>query len=238
MFMGTTSATPRAEVTAGVMRTPSPPGDKPVRLSEVLWGINWSEAFPFEIKPGIWAEVGSTDAVSAFAREHFGTIFGDSERGARFFLDAGVAKERYLQHVCDSFIVRDGDTAIGVVICNPVDWSSYYLRMAAFLPAYQGQDLVKFVVPRTWAVLARAGVARFEMDTAPSNTRALGAALATGFVVTGTSLSERWGALSRLTRYLDSGAEEAYLDRFCASGRLHRDGRQNRMGPHVVSQRM
>lgn len=223
--MGTTSATPHAEVRLGA---PSTPEDAPVRLSELLWGIDWAEAFPFELKPGIWAEVGSPEAVSDFARKNFGAIFGGADQGSQFFSDAGLSKDRYLQHVCDSFLVKEGDATVGIVICNPVDWSSYYLRMAAFLPAYQGQDLVKLIIPRTWGVLARAGVARFELETAPSNTRALSAALAIGFVVTGTSLSERWGALSRMTRYLDVEAEEAYLDRFCASGRVHRDGRKGR----------
>jgi RimJ/RimL family protein N-acetyltransferase len=223
--MGTTVATPHSEVPSEGASAPSMWADAPVRLSELLWGIDWSDTFPCELKPGIWAEVGSPEAVADFCARHFGSIFGDVQ-GSGFWLDQGAAKERYLRHACDSIIIRDGTTDVGVVICNPVDWSTYYLRMAAFVPAYQGQNLVKFVVARLCRILTEAGVARFECDAAPSNVRCIATALALGFVVTGTTLSERWGALSRLTRYLNPGAEESYLDRFCAAGRSHRDGRQ------------
>jgi hypothetical protein len=223
--MGTTVATPHNEVPSGVMNAPSTWRDAPVRLSESLWGIDWAATFPCELAPGIWAEVASPETVSAFCAEHFGTIFGGVQ-DAGFWSEEGVAKERYLRNVCDAIIIRDGATDVGVVICNPVDWSTYYLRMAAFVPAYQGQNLVKFVVARLCRILADAGVARFECEAAPSNVRCIATALALGFVVTGTTLSERWGALSRLTRYLNASAEESYLDRFCAAGRSHRDGRQ------------
>lgn len=235
--MGTTSAIPRTEVASGVLGAPSVATAAPVRLSESLWGIDWSDAFPAELKPGIWAEVGSPEAVSSFATKHFGSIFGDIP-GSGFWVETGVARQRYLEHVCDSFIVRDGDVDVGIVICNPLDWSSYYIRLAAFLPAYQSQDLVKHVLLRTWTVLARAGVARVEMETAPSNAQCMASALTLGFVVTGTVLSERWGALSRMARYLNAEAEESYLDRFCAAGRSHRESRVNRSRVIVAKQRM
>jgi Acetyltransferase (GNAT) family len=225
--MGTTVAIPREGVSGVSVGPPPIQHAVPVRLSEILWGIDWNLVFPFEIKPGIWVEVSSPDTVTEFSVKNFASIFGDLS-SAGFWPDNSPAKQRYLQHACDAFMVRDGDDPIGIVICDPTDWTTYYLRMAAFLPAYQGQDLIKLIAHRLCGVLAGAGVVRFECDAAPSNTRTIGAALSFGFVVTGTSLSERWGALTRLTRYLDAGAEEAYLDRYCAAGRVHRDGRQRR----------
>jgi GNAT superfamily N-acetyltransferase len=193
-----------------------------------LWGIDWSACFPSELTPGISVHVGPSDTVSQFLGEHFVSIFGEGS-SAGFWQEAGSAKERYLRHACDGFVVRDRGVDVGVVIFNPVDWSTYYLRMMAFLPHYQGRELGPMVVARVAEVLAPVGVERFELETAPSNTRALNAAFAAGFVMTGNTMSERWGALCRLTRFLNVGAEQSYLDRYCLGGRKHRRARGKRL---------
>ncbi|HEX2731863.1 MAG TPA: GNAT family N-acetyltransferase [Polyangiaceae bacterium] len=226
--MGMTSEAPRNAVAMDDVGAPLAQESAPVRLSETLWGIDWAEHMPWQA-PGdvVAAEVASPERLMRFVSGNYGMIFGDTA-AAGFWSDSVEARERYLRHVCDAFIYRDGSDDVGVFIGNPVDWSTYYLRSIAFLPTHQGHQLGPGLVEHVCRILAAHGVVRVELDAAPSNVACAKSALSIGFVLSGTALSERWGALARYTRYLNPDAEGAFIGRYCASGTLHKTTRARR----------
>src|SRR6185503_19487640 len=96
-----------------------------------------------------------------------------------------------------------------------VDWSTYHIRFCAFLPEYQGRQLLQRFFPTFFRILKQAGVERIETETSPSNLAIMHIMNRFHFNVTGTLMSERWGALVRFTKFLDEESERVFLQQFC-----------------------
>jgi hypothetical protein len=198
-------------------------------LSECLWNIDFSAHFPMVVSDdGVTIDHAGPEEALEFTGEHYGALFGDPEASQFFSGDSRAARERYLKHACDVFVFKDGPRAVGLFIGNPVDWSTYYIRSMAFVDEYQGRTLHQRFFDRLFALLANAGVCRVEADTAPSNAQCASALFRQRFVVSGSVLSERWGALTRFTRHLDPEAASTFLGQFCFSGALHQQRNQRR----------
>jgi RimJ/RimL family protein N-acetyltransferase len=184
-------------------------------LSSDLFGIDWATQLPFELTGGIRVELAAMQPTIEFAAAHYAAIFGSDASDRRFLVEAlSPAKMRFLE-LSDRFMFRDGERAIGLLLGNPLDWSTYYWRSIAFLPEFQGRGLLAAALARTDAAMREAGVARLEGEAAPNNQRQLRLLSRLGYVVTGTINSERWGTLLRLTKYLRPEAEERFATQFC-----------------------
>lgn len=198
----------------------APPSAK--RLSESLWDIDYDAYFPLAVsEDGITVQVVGVDDALEFVGDHYGALFGEANDSPFWSGDSPSARERYLRHACDLFLFKDGHLPVGLFIGNPVDWSTYYIRSTAFLAKYQGRSVYQRFLAQLFALLTDAGVSRVEADTAPSNLQCVAALMRQRFVVTGSVLSERWGALTRFTRHLHPEAECTFLKQFCASGAIH-----------------
>lgn len=218
---GTLSLTSVPRANAPVSRTRG--------LSECLWNIDFSAHFPMVVSDdGVTVELAGAEEALEFASEHYGALFGDSETSPFFSGDSRAARERYLTHVCDVFVFKDGSRAVGLFIGNPVDWSTYYMRSLAFLEEYQGRSLHQRLLDELFAMLAKGGVCRVEVETAPSNLQGVSALVRQRFMASGSVLSERWGALTRFTKHLEPGAERVFLGQFCFSGAVHQQRNQRR----------
>ncbi len=197
-------------------------------LSEALWDLDFADHFPLEVSTdGVSVGVGTPADVLEFFGEHHSSLFGASE-GSRFWSGDGAdAKARYLERVCDIFVFSHEGRSVGVFIGNPIDWSTYYIRMTAFVREYQGKALYARFLSKLFALLSSAGVSRVEAETAPSNLSCVSALVRQRFMASGSVLTERWGALTRFTKYLDSGPESVFLEQFCHGGEIHRRGRRH-----------
>jgi ribosomal protein S18 acetylase RimI-like enzyme len=203
------------------------PGKNRPPLSRELWGIDWRDCLPRELSDGLSVHAADFLTVAPFIGAHYPAIFEQDRRPTRFRSGGSASSRlRYYQAAGDFFAFRDGAEIVAVLICTPVDWSTYYIRSAAALPEYQGRGLVPRFFPFLFERLRAAGVERVEAEAAPSNFASLQHLLRHRFNVTGTVLSERWGALVRLTRFLDDDATEVFLDQFCDGVRYQgRDAR-------------
>jgi GNAT superfamily N-acetyltransferase len=194
---------------------PTPP-DIP-RASRFFWDIDWAEWLPRPLtQDGIALHLGTIESAMPFISAHYAEIFEQDLERERFFHEPfDGPKLRYYQ-TADVFEIRHSDRTVGLLIGAPSDWSTYYLRTMAVLPAYQGRQLPRVIFPALFERLARVGVRRVEAETSPSNLATVLILTRMRFNITGSVLSERWGALLRLTKYLDDQAEGAFLDKFCS----------------------
>lgn len=186
-------------------------------LSEELWGIRWSEHLPLDLGGGASVHASNFARAMPFIRAHYAAIFED-DGSSPFKSDVlTVQKARYYDLCGDFFeFVHEGST-IGVLVCHPSDWSTYYVRSTAVLPAHQGRQLVqKFFTRLAFEKLAGVGVERVEIDVAPSNLAMLHVATRLRFNPNGTVLSDRWGALTRFTKFLNTRAQHIFLEQFCS----------------------
>lgn len=184
-------------------------------LSSELFGIDWAAHLPVELSGGVQFEWATVAQAAAFAGAHYAAIFGTQAADRRFLVeDSTPAKARFLQ-LSDRFVFRDGGQIVGMLVGQPLDWSTYYWRTVAFVPEFQGRGLLAAALRRTDDVMRAAGIARVEGEAAPNNQRQVRLLLRLGYCVTGTSNSERWGTVLRFTRYLRSAAEERFMSQFC-----------------------
>ena len=193
------------------------------RLSEALWGIRWDALLPLDLGGGSSVRTSSLAAAMPFVREHYAHIFEDD--GTSPFRNDVLTpmKARYYELCADFFEFVHDHKTVGLLVCDPLDWSTYYIRSAAILPEHQGRQLVqRFFTSLAFELLARTGVCRVDIDVSPSNVAMLHIATRLRFNPTGTVLTERWGALTRFTKFLSDDAHQVFLEQFCSGVKYQR----------------
>jgi RimJ/RimL family protein N-acetyltransferase len=185
-------------------------------LSELFWSLDWNRHFPVELTDdGITVHASSYDAAHPFISEHSRAIFREDPNSAFSTTRLDARKADYYRRAGDFFEIRKEERTVGIVVGNPVDWSTYYIRSAAVLPEFQCRQLAPGVLRLLFVHLAAVGVERVEADTSPSNLRVVQILTNLHFNVTGTVLGDRWGAQVRFTRFLDAQSEDVFLQQFC-----------------------
>jgi hypothetical protein len=194
-------------------------------LSRRLYGIDWSSHLPMEVSDGVQACESSFEASLPFVREHYAAIF--EEDGASPFSTSrvGTQKERYYRLAGDFFEFKEGPRTIGLFVGTPVDWSTYYIRSAAMLPECAGGRVASGFLGRLLEILRGFGIERVEADASPSNFATMSILTRLSFNVTGTVLTDRWGAHVRFTRFLDPESEQIFLNQFCSGVRYQLRGK-------------
>ena len=204
------------EAPASGRRRKTMAAEAPPRLSELLWGIRWSDLLPIECSEGVEVHSVSYDEAMRFVRAHYNDIFPLVPGSPFNRVDRSPAKERYYRHAADFFEFRKNGQAIALMIGDPIDWGSYYIRSTAVRREYQGLTLMQRLFPIVFERLARAGVERVEADASPSNATSVQILTRFQFRTTGTVLTDRWGALTRFVKFLSPAAESTFVSQFCA----------------------
>jgi hypothetical protein len=187
--------------------------EKPVTLSQRYWNLDWTATCPWRFDDVV-VEAAPFAAGIPFMREHYPSIFETHGEQSRFLSSPMTAAKRRFCDEADTFVFRSADRTIGLFIGNPSDWSTYYLRSTAILPAYRERRLFTRFVEQLYAPLRAVGVERVEAECSPANTPIMRVLIGQGFFVTSTANSERWGATVRLTKFLADEAAQVFLRQF------------------------
>lgn len=198
-------------------QAPESSTNRRIPLSRQLWDLDWNDGLPHELTcDGIVVHACDFASVVPFIEAHYPSIFGQDARPSRFSKSGtSLTRRRYYEACGDFFAFRDAGKTVGVLVCTPVDWATYYIRSTAVLPEYQGKALIQRFFPYLFQRLRAAGIERVEADASPANFASTQNLLRQRFHVTGTVLSERWGALVRFTHFLDDAANGVFFDQFC-----------------------
>jgi RimJ/RimL family protein N-acetyltransferase len=186
-------------------------------LSRTLWDLDWSRHLPFALGE-MTIEQSSYERAEPFVAAHYPSIF-EEDAGSTPFSSSqrSSSKARYYQALGDFFEFKLAARTIGLVVCTPLDWATYYVRSAGLLPEYQGSQAIQHFFSRlVFDVLREAGVERVELDVAPSNLAMMHVVTRLRFNATGTLLSERWGAHVHFTKFLSQGSEHTFIEQFCS----------------------
>ena len=200
----------------------------------LFWNLDWASHFPVVLtEDNCTAHLSSYEKCRPFIAAHYGAIFDDDPTSAFSTARLSPRKTQYYRLAGDFFEIKVADRTVGLVIGTPIDWSTYYIRSAGVLPEFQCKQLVKCLLRLLFGHLAAAGVERVEADTSPSNLRAVHILTSLDFNISGSVLSDRWGAQVRFTRFLDRQAEDIFLQQFCTGvpyqlrDRVHRAAADN-----------
>ncbi|HVY46641.1 MAG TPA: GNAT family N-acetyltransferase [Minicystis sp.] len=202
-----TQHAPRADVERQAEAGPAAP------LSAALWNLRWERELPWR-----WDDLAIEYASFAdawpFIQDHYAAIFGDDR--ARFLPDPMTPAKRRFLELSDTFLFQAGGRTVGVCIAHPTDWSTYYVRSMAFLPAWQGHSGCRRWENAVAETLRRFGCERLEAECATTNAVLIRLLTEMGWVVTSTSASERFGMLLRMTRFLTEESRRAFREHYCA----------------------
>lgn len=227
----------RAHMTAATpLRAPDPIEPASAEPLSKRWlGLDWSAILPWELGE-YRVELGTLEDVIGFVGRHYAEMFGSDADEGRFLSEPMTPAKRRVLADSDLFVIRDGSEIVGLQVSAPTDWSTYYVRSFALLPAARRPGLAESLARRVADTLVEHGVRRIENDTTPTNVANLMVTTHLGYVTTGTLASDRWGVMLRRTLYLDSAAEDVFRGQFCAGrwspGRRAKSGRGRKGARH------
>lgn len=180
-------------------------------MSVRFWNLDWGKILPWVIG-GVSVEYGSFDEVVPFLSENYRQLFGEPER--RFVVEEMTEAKLRFWAEADVFILRREGQMIGYWGGHPSDWSTYYCRTMSILPDFRESRLATELSSRICQTLAPTDVARIEVDTSIANVPMTRILLGLGFLVTSTSVSERWGTMLRFTKILREDAARVFNQQY------------------------
>ena len=205
-YNGTCDATERSGTYAAVgIRT----------VARTCRGLPLGEYLPYVLSnDGVEAAVGEMARVRDFLAREFPSLTEEG-LGSTPQRETLEAKLVYLNTKCDLVELRHRDRTIGILVGEPEDWSSYYVRMFAVVSEYQRPSLIRrFARECLFGPLTRQNIQRVTSDTSPANLAMSRILTELHFHVTGHQLSERWGPMVQYTKFLDPACEAAFHARF------------------------
>jgi hypothetical protein len=199
------------------------------QLSQRIYDIHWEDYFPWKFE-GHEARAADPELCYAFIqlhREEFKLLAA----GDGFFDEmSNPRRQKYYEVAGDFFSYYVDNKMVGFFIGTPVDWSTYYIRFVWILSEHRKKGFYQNFLGYLLAILSRHGIARTQIDIAPSNLAHMHILNKLKFNTTGFSLSERWGALVHLTRFLDVESAEVFLNRYCVGVKPQLDSTASQNG--------
>ena len=184
-------------------------------MSQRLWNLDWRSVLPWDLDGGR-AEFATPEQALPFIGAHYSAIFGQKDLEGRFLPSPTTEAKRRFFAEMDYFILRVGERDAGIVVGHPSDWTTYYVRSAALLPAFRERHLLTQFSERLYAPLRTSGVERIEAECSPANVPMARLLTGQGYLVTGSVTSERWGVVLRYTKFLSEDASAAFMRQYTA----------------------
>ena len=186
-------------------------------MSSKIWGLHWNELLPQTLpQSGAVVRTASYPEIEAFARQNFAKIYPDGPAPSPFlWREVGANKHAFYAEAGDFFLFSLDGKDVGFFVANAIDWSSYYLRNASFLPEVQGRGIYQEFMELLLGVLRAHGIARAEGHIAPSHHGHIHIYNKLKFKIAGIELSERWGSLLHFVLHLQELEYNVFLKQFC-----------------------
>lgn len=187
-----------------------------IPLSMVLWGLDFKKHFPVQLDEEIVAEVATFEEIQAFASKNFNKLYGIDFKQSPFLqFDNPELRKRYYEAAGDLMVIRLKGELVGVFVGNAIDWSTYYIRNITILGEHHGKRICQKFLLYLVDILSQYQIDRVEADAAPSSLPNVHILNKLKFRVTGQTLSERWGVLTRFTRILSARHDQTFKHQFC-----------------------
>jgi len=189
--------------------------EAPLSMSMRLWGLDWGAHLPWYFDD-VRAEVATAEEALPFIRQHYPAIFGKPGGEGQFLSSPMTEAKRRFFGEMDFFMLRVGDQDAGIVFGHPTDWTSYYVRSAAVVPAFRDRRVLTQFGERLFEPLRSVGVERIEAESSPANVPMARLLTGQGYIVTASVNSERWGVMLRYTKFLVAEAQAAFMRQYTA----------------------
>ena len=175
-----------------------------------------AQFFPFNPIPSITVRSVDDPTVFAITGKLADQVFVPAaDLGLRPYTPPPQHLRAALQQHSERFVFyNEADEPVGWSIGEQTDPDAFFMRWTGILPAYQKRGIYAAFLRHLLAYLQALGYERVTSNHMVNNRAVLIAKMKAGFIATGMSLDERWGALLWLTYYLDDAAAEGFRSAF------------------------
>ena len=184
--------------------------------TQMAFDTTRQQFFPFTCRPGI--TVRAVDSATVYAvTAAIANQVSTSSSDLGLMTDRPVPQglRNSFQSHTEQFVFYDAeDKPIGWSIGQQKEADTFIMQWTGLVPAYQNQGIYSAFLPRFLDYLRAIGYARVTSNHFVNNRAVLVAKLKAGFIATGMSLDERWGAILWLTHFLDENVEDAFRHAF------------------------
>ncbi len=188
-------------------------------FSKNLYGINWMIELPQSLGE-YQLEISNLQEFLQLKNQEDSFITTSDTSSDFFFKERENSKKlNYLQQVADFFVIKFNTTPVGVVICEFSDWCTYYLRFIFIDKNHRGKNLTIEFVKVIENCLRKYDVDKICCEVSSGNFDQIARMSYLGFFCSGTRLSERFGSLIYMTKYLKEDQEIIFQRQFNQSFR-------------------
>ncbi len=125
-----------------------------------------------------------------------------------------LLRDSFQSHA-EQFVIYDAaNEPIGWSIGEQKESDTFIMQWTGILPEYQNRGIYSAFLRQLLVYLKAIGYARVTSNHFVNNRAVLVAKLKSGFIATGMSLDERWGAVLWLTKYLNEHVEDSFRRAF------------------------
>lgn len=184
------------------------------KLSRLIFGLDWTKHLP--VTWGDFSlEVSNFEEFDELKRSTNSFLITNENGNAAFLRDKdAVHKDNYLKYASDFFTLRHREQVIGAIICDVMDWSTYYLRYIFIHQDYRSHNLTLKFVQEVEKVLRAYPFDKITCDISPAHLGQMTRMSQAGYITTGNILSERFGANLRLTKFLKEESWNVFNQNF------------------------
>lgn len=209
-----------------------------ISSTQMIWGLDFYDYLPMQLTSEIKVEIIPYTQAQPLIEKYFPEIYhyqNQKQTPSKLSIDSHLQadphdhelKLKYYQNFGDFFVFTNKKQEFaGIAVGTLLDWSSYYFRNMAIMPEFRGQELYPKFFDLLCSLLKKHHVLRVEGDICPTNRHHLHILNKMGYLVTGVTLTERWGPLVHVTKYLDEKDEERFGQLF--SGTFSSDKDSNK----------
>lgn len=171
-------------------------------LSSRVWGIDWNNHFPLSI--GRYTVELSSFEEFLKTKNHPGSFLVTSDNCHDHFIKDknSQAKANYLNHACEYFAFKMNGVIVGFFMGEVMDWSTYYIRYIIIAKNHRSNNLTTLFFQELEKIMSEYELDKICLDVSSAHVSHVSRMSQIGYVCNGNMLSERFGSIIRLTKYI------------------------------------
>ncbi len=192
-------------------------------LSQELWNVDWSRFENGIALKGdfVLTKISFQETLSFFQKNSKKIQRSDNSENPYYKEGFLPYKQKYFEYLGDCFGFYKNGNLIGVSLCAPTEWCTYYIYYISILPKFRGSELTLQWLEQLEKTLRPTILSKLEADISPNNVHNVQRVSKFGFLNCGVKITERFGTLIRFVKYLKDDQEELFQRNFCLDIKGH-----------------
>jgi hypothetical protein len=185
------------------------------------------KVFPLKLSNGYSVEAATKESVYEFLSANISKVFPGRDSATNFQRPESrraAFKElhaHYLQLHHEWFLFKLNGETVGWFMGETEDFSTFYMRNTGILPEHQNKGIYGEFAKHFFSYLVQLGYERISSQHMVTNQKILISKLKMGFIICNLELTEDWGPMVKLVKFLFEDRRDFFIKSFGDQG--HRE---------------